>query len=242
MRSGWKTLAAGTAVAALIAGCAGITAALTAGESVQSDPEPTAATAQPAISSTVRWVDGPWPPTVLAGQPLRIPESSSDGPLRDRGEWASDYLPTPLGAAVAALRCGPLVLTAPPSRRGDVMTASMTADHIEQYLARYPLNDGPEWSVPEDVLVAAAATPAAVLGAVGRVDDSGLAPTAEVEVFTLTGDATAATPRLARTTYRLIYQDRQWLMETPQPGDTVAVNAPPPRYTVAVPQVSGGGE
>lgn len=227
-------LAAALLAAGLVAGCAGHDPAAPAaptGAAVTprpgSAPDPT----DPGRAGDLTWAPGPWGETVVAGHRLLLPASPTHGPLRDRGDgWASDYAPTPTGAAVALLRGPWLVFAAPPSLRAAVLATVLTPAAAAE---PGPVNPTPGWALPGELLTALAAQDVRLLGADAQLTDDNHA---SVTVYQQT--ANPAGPVVVRSTHHLTYTDQQWLIEADYSdgtGEQIPLTDTPTVFTVPGP-------
>ena len=182
----------------------------------------------------VTWGPGPWGPIAIAGHPLLVPASPTDGPLRDRGDgWASDYAPTPIGAAIALLRGPWFVFAAPAALRPQVVAAVLTPAAAAE---PGPVNPAEGWAIPGELLAGLAAQDVRLLGAVSRLTDP---ERAVVDVFQEL--ATPTGPVVIRSTHDLTYTKGQWLIEanySDSTGEQIPPNGVPSEFTVTGPQAA----
>ena len=170
----------------------------------------------------------------MAGHRLLVPSSPDHGPLRDRGDgWASDYAPTPIGAAIALLRGPWFVFAAPAALRPQVVDAVLTPAAAAE---PGPVNPAEEWAIPSELLVGFAAQDVRLLGAVARLTDP---ERAVVDVYQQL--ATPTGPVVIRSTHDLIYTGGQWLIEanySDSTGEQIPPTGVPTEFTVTGPQAA----
>jgi len=199
-----------------------------------SPPTPAGAPPPPSLSTppdrggAVRWDPGPWGPATLAGSPVLLPASSTDGPLvRHATGWAEGYPPTAVAAAITVLRAGLMALGAPPALHTQVDAGTLADPTRVGQLIGPTRNEEPAWTLPAPLLSGGQAARVRLLGVV--VDLDGSRATAQVyQAVTGAGGDT-----LTRSTYQLIHRDQQWLID--EVGATTVVPAGPATYTLPVP-------
>lgn len=193
-------------------------------------PDPT----DPGRDGDVAWSVGPWGEVSVAGHPLLVPTSPEHGPLRDRGDgWASDYAPTPIGAAIALLRGPWFVFAAPAALRPQVVAAVLTPAAAAE---PGPINPAEGWAIPGELLAGFAAQDVRLLGAVARLTDP---DRAVVDVYQEL--ATPTGPVVIRSTHDVTYTDRQWLIEanySDSTGEQIPPTGVPSEFTVTGPQAA----
>jgi hypothetical protein len=187
----------------------------------------------PGRAGDVMWLVGPWGEATVAGHQLLIPTSREHGPLRDRGNgWASDYAPTPEAAAIAVLRGPWFVFAAPAELRSQLAATVLTPAAAAE---PGPVNPSTGWALPGELLAGLAAQDVRLLGAQARLTDEGKA---EVDVYQRVMDSNG--PLVIRSTHRLTYTDRQWLIEadySDSAGEEIPTSAVPTTFTIAAPEV-----
>ena len=187
----------------------------------------------PGRAGDVTWVAGPWGEVTVAGHRVLLPASREHGPLRDRGDgWASDYAPTPEGAAIAVLRGPWFVFAAPPGLRPQVVATVLTRAAAAE---PGPVNPSTGWAIPGELLNGFAGQDVLLLGAQAWLVDMGRA---EVHVYQRVADPSG--PVVVRSTHHLTYADRQWLIEADYSdgaGEEIPASAVPTTFTIAGPEV-----
>lgn len=186
----------------------------------------------PGRAGDVAWSAGPWGEVTVAGHRLLIPASREHGPFRDRDGWANDYAPTPEAAAIAVLRGPWFVFAAPADLRAQVVAAVLTPAAAAE---PGPVNPSTGWAIPGELLAGLAGQDVRLLGAQARLTGAGRA---EVDVYQQVMDSNG--PVVVRSTHRLTYTDRQWLIEadySDSAGQEIPTSAVPTTFTVAGPEV-----
>lgn len=188
----------------------------------------------PGRAGDVAWAVGPWGEVTVAGHRLLVPASLQHGPLRDRGDgWASDYAPTPQGAAIAVLRGPWFVFAAPPELRAQVVETVLTPAAAAE---PGPVNPSTGWAIPGELLNGFAGQDVLLFGAQARIVDEGRA---EVDVYQRVADPRG--PVVVRSTHHVTYADRQWLIEADYSdgaGEEIPTTAVPATFTIAGPEVA----
>ncbi len=192
-------------------------------------PDPT----DPGRAPDVTWSVGPWGEVIVAGHRLLIPASPEHGPLQDRGDgWASDYAPTATGAAIAVLRGPWFVFAAPAALRPQVVAAVLTPAAAAE---PGPVNPAVGWAIPSELLAGFAEQDVRLLGALARLTDL---DRAVVDVYQEL--ATPTGPVVIRSTHRLTFTDRQWLIEadySDSTGEQIPPGGVPTEFTITGPEV-----
>lgn len=200
----------------------------TAAAPPQPGAQPTTSSTPPDPGTAVRWAPGPWGPAKLAGRPLLLPASPTEGPLVDHGNgWASGYRPSPLAAAIALLRAGPSLAGAPPALHAQVEADTLTDIADTAALIGPIRNQEPAWTLPAALLAAGAGSRVRLLGVVVDADDTQARATVYQAVAGPGGDTITATG------YDLVHGSGQWRVQAA--GATTVVAGAPGRYTLPTP-------
>ena len=223
----------------IVLGALGVLAVVV-GWRAAADPHPqgpAAARPTPSVHATstptdpgdpVTWTEGPWGPATVAGSPVLLPASPTDGPLRDHGNgWADGYAPTALGAAIALLRAGPMVAAAPPDLHDQVDAATLTDTADTAVLIGPVRNTEPAWTLPAALLTASQGATVRLLGVLVDLSGTHAATAVYQAVGGPDGDI------LTATTYQLTYRARQWRVQSADA--TTAVPGAPAHYTLPAP-------